>query len=217
MSTRPSVDDPFGPPENINDIWPGTEINTEHSDGWLHISRDWPAPGSKIYFTSNQATGEPLDFDIYQATWITPDFNSDGVLDDEDIDLLSEEIMKEPPHPKWFDLNDDDLVDASDHEVWVHDWKNTWIGDADLSGEFNSSDMVQVFAAGKYETGQSAGWADGNWNCDGVFDSSDMVAAFADGGYEKGLRMDAAAVPEPGTCVILILGQLILITLWRRS
>ena len=56
---------------------------------------------------------------------------------------------------------------------------------------------MQVFATGKYETGQEAGWAEGNWNGDGVFDSSDMVRAFVDGGYEKGPRMDAAAVPEP--------------------
>ena len=53
------------------------------------------------------------------------------------------------------------------------------------SAGFNSSDMAQVFAAGKYETGQEAGWADGDWNGDGIFDSSDMVTAFVDGGYEK--------------------------------
>ena len=34
------------------------------------------------------------------------------------------------------------------------DLANTYFGDADLNGEFNSSDMVQVFANGKYETGR---------------------------------------------------------------
>ena len=65
--------------------------------------------------------------------------------------------------------------------------------------------MVQVFQRGKYETGQRAGWAEGNWDADpdGVFNSSDMVAAFADGGYEKGLRTDAAAVPEPGAWLLV--------------
>jgi len=34
---------------------------------------------------------------------------------------------------------------------------------ADYRGEFNSGDMVQVFVRGKYETGQPAGWEDGDW------------------------------------------------------
>ena len=55
-----------------------------------------------------------------------------------------------------FDLNDDGVVNYADREVWVNDLKNTWIGDANLNGEFNSGDMVQVFSRGKYETGEDA-------------------------------------------------------------
>ena len=66
--------------------------------------------------------------------------------------------------------------------------------------------MIQVFTAGKYETGQAAGWAEGDWNADGVFNSSDMVMAFIDGGYEQGPRTNAVAVPEPGGWVLLVLG-----------
>lgn len=57
-------------------------------------------------------------------------------------------------------------------------------GDATLDGHFNSSDMVQVFGAGKYETGQSATWAEGDWNEDGVFNSSDLSYAYANNTYE---------------------------------
>ena len=32
--------------------------------------------------------------------------------------------------------------------------------------------MVQVFEAGTYETGQIAGWGEGDWNGDGIFNSS---------------------------------------------
>lgn len=59
-------------------------------------------------------------------------------------------------------------------------------GDANLDGHFNSSDLVAVFQAGKYETMQPATWAEGDWNGDGVFDSGDLVAAFQDGCYEDG-------------------------------
>ena len=72
------------------------------------------------------------------------DFNVSDVLDVEDIDLLSLEIRLGRYRPQ-FDLNDDKLVDMIDHGIWVHDLKNTWYGDADLSGEFNSNDFVQVF------------------------------------------------------------------------
>ena len=53
--------------------------------------------------------------------------------------------------------------------MWVDDLKNTWIGDANLDGEFNSGDMVQVFVGGKYETGEDAGWEEGDWNGDMKF------------------------------------------------
>ena len=66
--------------------------------------------------------------------------------------------------------------------------------------------QVQVFAAGKYETGQPAGWADGDWDANSVFDSSDLVAAFADGGYEQGQKVSStAAVPEPASAALLLL------------
>jgi hypothetical protein len=76
----------------------------------------------------------------------------------------------------------------------------------------DSSDMVQVFAAGKYETGEDAGWAEGDWDADGVFNSSDMVTAFADGGYEKGPRVGAVAVPEPTSVLLLVMGLIAVTT-----
>ena len=101
----------------------------------------------------------------------------------------------------------------------------TWYGDANLDGEFDSGDMVQVFTAGRYETNpildtsgrllNPASWSEGDWNGDGVFDSSDMVTAFVDGGYEQGPRTDAVAVPEP-TSVLLLMTALIAVVVRRR-
>ena len=137
------------------------------------------------------------------------DFNADDVLDATDIDTLTREVLRrERPWMSWdamLDLNSDKGIDQEDHRLWIKELKHTWFGDANLNGEFNSSDMVQVFAAGKYETGEDAGWSEGDWNGDGLFDSSDMVTAFADGGYEKGLRTDAVAVPEPGGWLLLMM------------
>jgi hypothetical protein len=56
-------------------------------------------------------------------------------------------------------------------------------GDANQNGEFNESDLVLVFQAGKYETAQPATWQEGDWNHDGLFNSGDLVAALQTGRY----------------------------------
>ena len=136
------------------------------------------------------------------------DFSGNGALDVKDVRLLAEEI-KAGTHDPTFDITQDALVNSDDMTVWVHNHANTWFGDANLDLQFNSGDMLQVFAAGKYETGQAAGWAEGDWNADGIFDSSDMVTAFADGGYEQGPRTSPVVVPEPAGIAIAGLGLLI--------
>jgi hypothetical protein len=149
------------------------------------------------------------------------DYNGNGSLDAGDLDMQAQAIAG-GLNPKEYDLNNDDLVNFADREVWVNDLKNTWIGDANLNGEFNSGDMVQVFARGKYEKGVAAGWEDGDWNGDTFFGSSDMVAAFVAGGYEKGLKEGGpnaavSAVPEPSAIVLALIGLLSLMGRGRRE
>ena len=122
------------------------------------------------------------------------DVNLDGVCDASDVDLLS----------------------GDDRTNWIVNLMNTFVGDSNLDGEFNSTDFVAVFSAGEYEDGiaGNSGWAEGDWNGDGDFDSSDFVAAFTDGGYEKGPR--PAAVPEPSNVGLFALGILCMARLRRR-
>jgi hypothetical protein len=88
---------------------------------------------------------------------------------------------------------------------------NTYIGDADLNGEFNSSDLVAVLASGTYEADVAAVWSTGDFEGDGRTTSSDLVAALADGGYELGPRAATAAVPEPSAIGLLAVGALLFI------
>ena len=59
-------------------------------------------------------------------------------------------------------------------------------GDANRDLRFESSDLVALFLAGKYETGAFATWEEGDWNGDGQFNSSDIRLAFMSGNYEQG-------------------------------
>ncbi|MCA9172596.1 MAG: hypothetical protein KDB23_33255, partial [Planctomycetales bacterium] len=86
----------------------------------------------------------------------------------------------------------------------------TYFGDANLDGEFNSADLINVFQAGQYEDAFSANstWSTGDWNGDGEFTTSDFVVAFQDGGYEKGPRHAVSAVPEPSGLMTLLIGTM---------
>ena len=85
---------------------------------------------------------------------------------------------------------DMDLIAAFDDRIiW---YENRLIGDSNNDAIFDSSDLVIVFAAGKYEddTPGNATFDEGDWNQDGDFDSGDLVLAFQAGRYE------AAAAPH---------------------
>ena len=162
---------------------------------------------------SYETVGQPSD--------LPGDLSYNGRLDLHDLNILSQNVAVAPagPHSETFlrlDLNGDDDVDVNDVHFWVTDLQKTWIGDANLDGEFNSGDFVQVFQNGKYETGNLALWSDGDWNADEQFDSSDLVVAFQNGGYEFGPRNAVATVPEPEGLGLVAGGVLGLLTLRRR-
>ena len=135
------------------------------------------------------------------------DPNANGVADASDIDALTLEINN-GTHDLSFDLTDDDLIDQNDHRVWVEEVATTYYGDSNLDGAFDDQDFVSVFIAGKYLTGQEAGWAEGDWNGDLLFTEADFVSAFIAGGYLQGTRGAASTVPEPSSLLLLALGML---------
>lgn len=150
---------------------------------------------------------------VQQMLAIDRDFDGNGVLDVIDIDAISAAIRM-GKNDFEFDLNRDGSVDDKDRSTWVVDLKTTYFGDANLDGEFSSSDLVSVFTVGKYETGEPAGWSEGDWNGDGLFTSSDFVKAFSDGGYEQGRRIET--VPEPSGTTFIVIG-LMAFALVRRT
>jgi hypothetical protein len=153
------------------------------------------------------------ELEIYAAVAPSGDLDGDGDSDVADIDLLAAAIRSGDMAAR-FDLNGDGSINAADHHHLVTQIQGKWIGDANLDGEFNSTDFVIVFQIGEYEdtVAGNSGWGDGDWNGDGDFTSSDFVSAFQDGGYESGPRV-ALAVPEPAGMI----GWFIAGSLWAAA
>jgi hypothetical protein len=148
---------------------------------------------------------------------LSGDFNGDEALDIADLNVLSAAIHENEPNLK-FDLDYSNTVDFEDQRIWVKGLKLTVFGDANLDGQFNSSDLVAVFEVGQYEDGitGNSSWNTGDWNADSEFGTSDLVLAFQDGGYEQGPLGAAITAPEPNAMCLLLLGGCCLIR-GRRS
>ncbi len=143
---------------------------------------------------------------------IQGDFNQNSTLDAEDIDLLSRAVLDGSDEPM-FDVNGDSLVDENDRIYWVKTLAWTYFGDANLDGQFNTADFVEVLAAGEYEDLQAgnSGWATGDWNGDTEFGTGDLVTALSDGGYEVGPIPRVLAIPEPSSVVLFLAGLIALL------
>ncbi len=164
-----------------------------------------------------------------QTRTVYGDFNGDLELTAADIDLLSGAIGSSTNLA--FDLDRDGRVARGDHRTWVDVAANTYLGDANLDGEFDSSDLILVLQGGLYEseeTGQAT-WDSGDWNADRDFNSTDLIAALQSGGYELGPRAlpasdpgrepslrGVASVPEPSS-LALLLGSLACLLQRARS
>ncbi|MCA9211711.1 MAG: hypothetical protein KDB27_01490 [Planctomycetales bacterium] len=144
---------------------------------------------------------------------VTCDFDNSGACNAADIDALAG-VIRAGTNDAAYDLTGDGLVNAADFTQMIDVELYTYSGDANLDGEFNSSDFVTVFAAAKYETNQPAGWAEGDWNGDATFNSADFVSAFGAGAYEKGAR--PPAVPEPNGLLLAMIGLLAINQFRRR-
>jgi Asp-tRNA(Asn)/Glu-tRNA(Gln) amidotransferase A subunit family amidase len=173
------------------------------------------APFSLIFlgeaFSEAELLGYAYDFEQATRQRVAPtlslpgDLNMDGVLDGLDIDLLTDKVLS-ASRDLLFDFNYDRRVNGLDRRVWVVEFAKTYFGDANLDGEFNSSDLVSVFQSGQYEDGIAANstWSGGDWNGDREFDSADFVISFQEGGYEKGPRNALRLIPEPAGAVMLV-------------
>jgi uncharacterized protein YjbI with pentapeptide repeats len=172
---------------------------------------------------------DPVTFGLTLLPSPKGDFDANDALDADDVDMLAYRIGRRNIQTSLlsdsaFDVNSDGNIDLEDYRVWVKDLKHTWFGDANLDGEFDSDDLIQVLSARKYETTESVFfgdihnpviWSEGDWNADHEFTTADLVVALADGGYERGPRAAVASVPEPATLATLLVGVIAVLSASR--
>jgi hypothetical protein len=98
--------------------------------------------------------------------------------------------------------------------------KYTYVGDANLSGAVSFDDYVGMDNA-FFELIPNLGWATGDINLDGVinFDDYSKVdqAFFFQAAPLSGSSGDVAAVPEPATWLLTVLGLVALVLVRRRA
>ena len=113
------------------------------------------------------------------------DFNRNGRLDSQDIDLLSQAIQTGGDAER-FDLDDNQILDDSDRSVLIVDLLGTGFGDSNLDGVFGTSDLIAIFQLGEFEDDEpgNSTWASGDWDGDGDFGTSDLILAFASGSWQ---------------------------------
>ncbi|MEZ6120856.1 MAG: hypothetical protein R3C28_30360 [Pirellulaceae bacterium] len=141
-----------------------------------------------------------LGYRVVDSFPVPGDMDENGAVNAADIDFLSQQI-RDVSADAYFDLDSNGSLDSADRSVWVEQIANTFFGDANLDGQFDSSDLTLVFQAAEYENNVAldSTWAEGDWNGDAEFDSQDLILAFTANAYEQGPR-SIRPVPEPTSC-----------------
>jgi hypothetical protein len=181
--------------------------------------------GSTVY---NQWTVFPNGYDPvkeglrFEASPVG-DFDAGGSLDVADVEALIDKIRgihrsKSFSSGRMFDVNVDGRIDNDDLGYWVNDVKQTGFGDANLDGQFNSGDLIDVFQTSGFEDGiaGNATWSSGDWDADGEFTTSDLLLAFQEGVYEQNAVGSIHAVPEPSAIALSVAATIGALMLIRR-
>ncbi len=162
---------------------------TTDGDGYSLVIRD--ANGSLANWgqgsgwrPSLQRGGSPGAADM---PTVQLDLDGDGDVDADEIDWVFAGIRR---GDLAYDLNADGVTDEADRAFLLTVSLNTTVGDSNLDGVFDSSDLVMIFVAGQFEDDVpgNSGWAAGDWDGDGDFTTSDLVAAFQAGSYVPAAR-----------------------------
>jgi len=155
------------------------------ADGSGHSIQRTSAISNGIFSTSWRSA-IPTPGSPHYLAFVPGDLTGGGVVNSRDIDRLFDAVQNRSDLLT-FDINGDQAVDNADVDFLLNDILQSPVGDSNLDGFFDSTDLVMIFQAAEYEddlVGNST-WAEGDWNGDGDFTTADFVAAFRSGKYRR--------------------------------
>lgn len=104
------------------------------------------------------------------------DFDHDGSLTPEDLDLLSQNTGLASGD---YDLNGDGIVDQADADLLVLALKDTEYGDTDLDGNVELDELITLISSFTGTNGSGRRFSDGDTDFDGDVDILDLITAFS--------------------------------------
>ena len=179
--------------------------------GWERIQPSAiSADGNTIVGTGTNPRGAREAFVTYLSDLapVVGDFNSDGLLDVQDIDLLSAAILSTSPNAL-FDIDESQRVDRRDLDYMLQSLLNSLPGDTNLDGHVDFSDFVSLSS----NFGSSGGWAQGDFDANRKVDFVDFLIFSSNFTNAP----NAATVPEPNTCGLILMVLILKIALRRRN
>ena len=126
------------------------------------------------------------------------DLNFDGEFNANDIDALFGNLGSADP---LYDLDKDGDADSGDVDFLVETLLGTFYGDANVDGQVDAADLNAV---GLNWRENISGWENGNFNGDNIVDAADLNLLALN--WQNGVPTGAAAVPEPASMALLLLG-----------
>lgn len=194
--------------------------------GWWAFPGRWVALAVVLGIgaVDASAAGVNLALSVVGIIGIPGDFQPDGVVDAQDIDLLAAASPDTvPPGDPKFDLNGDGVIDyqasaigviSTDSDVLIRDILGTEYGDANLSGTVTLADFTGLM---NYLGMENTGWAGYDFDASGRVGLEDFNTVINHLGMPAfSVSAGASAVPEPASGGLLVIGSVALLGGIRR-
>ena len=182
--------------ENTENIWTNLELGHDYQ---LQVTGEGSDDFTWDYGLAWQIISNAYD--------IIADYNENGRLDSEDIDILFDIIHDAiPPTESRYDLNNDSLFDIEDVNELVRSIFMSEYGDTDLDRSINAQDLGLLLA--NYGIGNN--WQTGDCNGDHLVNAQDLGTMLASWGPVTVIESTISegsptAIPEPASLVILLI------------